>query len=465
MRRFGLVLLVIFSLFSLSAAQDGETRDAITDGGMQVTYPADYAATVDGPLSVSLNLFSTDQFVTITVRAGQSLRDNVAGDYTDAASFMEAYRNTAMGNFNDDNLSNEQLPNGNAVIQVYQSVLGAAVAIAVDLPDGELAVLEGFLFGVETLDPMREQLDLFKSIAGSIQLGAEAAEAPAVDTGEVVILDVPEGPLTPDQMPEGKLVFRDGVVMDIPEGWTLQEEEIENRASLQYGGSAFEGAVAVISFSDTEGYASFDDWKANVIGIVNAMMGGASDPEILEHPEGRTFEKYIGAEGTFAYYFIDFGQRVMEVQVTLFIPDADTRQAVLESLEAALRTAVRFQISSEAEANALMESVGAQTVVDAECFMASNTVSLEIGQSAIFTCPAGCTEGDGSIWGTDVYTDDSSVCLAAIHAGVITSEAGGNVVVTHQAGQDSYVGSDRNGIPTSDYGSWGGSFSVSAPPQ
>ncbi|WP_368671292.1 LCCL domain-containing protein [Corallococcus exiguus] len=68
--------------------------------------------------------------------------------------------------------------------------------------------------------------------------------------------------------------------------------------------------------------------------------------------------------------------------------------------------------------------------------------------------------GAGAVWGTDLYTDDSSVCVAAVHAGAITT-AGGTVVVAIQPGQASYTGTTRNGITTLSYGAWSGSFSLS----
>jgi LCCL domain-containing protein/VWA domain-containing protein len=66
----------------------------------------------------------------------------------------------------------------------------------------------------------------------------------------------------------------------------------------------------------------------------------------------------------------------------------------------------------------------------------------------------------GSLWGTELYTDDSSVCRAAVHAGVITS-AGGKVTIYPYGAQDSYEGSERRGVYSSDYGAWGGSFGFS----
>jgi hypothetical protein len=64
----------------------------------------------------------------------------------------------------------------------------------------------------------------------------------------------------------------------------------------------------------------------------------------------------------------------------------------------------------------------------------------------------------GSAWGTDTYTDDSSICTAAVHSGVITVEDGGSVVIEIAPGQASYQGSSANGVTTSDYGAFDGSF-------
>lgn len=73
-------------------------------------------------------------------------------------------------------------------------------------------------------------------------------------------------------------------------------------------------------------------------------------------------------------------------------------------------------------------------------------------------CTASAT-GSGSLWGTDVYTDDSSLCRAALHAGAVSS-SGGLIVATIAPGQASYASSTRNGVTSSAYGNWYGSFSV-----
>jgi len=42
----------------------------------------------------------------------------------------------------------------------------------------------------------------------------------------------------------------------------------------------------------------------------------------------------------------------------------------------------------------------------------------------VMSCPPGCVDSvqDPKVWGTLVYTQNSQICLAAIHAGVISSE-------------------------------------------
>jgi len=55
------------------------------------------------------------------------------------------------------------------------------------------------------------------------------------------------------------------------------------------------------------------------------------------------------------------------------------------------------------------------------------------------------------VWGTDVYTSSSGICAAAVHAGVITLNAGGRVTVTFQPKQETFIGSPRNKIESQDW--------------
>ena len=79
------------------------------------------------------------------------------------------------------------------------------------------------------------------------------------------------------------------------------------------------------------------------------------------------------------------------------------------------------------------------------------------GTRYTYSCPAGGTPS-GRLWGTDLYTDDSSVCTAAVHAGLIGAAQGGTVVIEIRSGAAAYTGSTRNGVSSRDYGNWSGSF-------
>ena len=79
-----------------------------------------------------------------------------------------------------------------------------------------------------------------------------------------------------------------------------------------------------------------------------------------------------------------------------------------------------------------------------------------VGQAVNVTCAPG--GAFATVWGTDIYTDDSSVCTAAVHAGRIMVATGGSVTIYPMAGQPAYVGSFRNGVTTQNFASFGGSF-------
>jgi hypothetical protein len=80
-------------------------------------------------------------------------------------------------------------------------------------------------------------------------------------------------------------------------------------------------------------------------------------------------------------------------------------------------------------------------------------------------CPAIAPEMVGtSVWGSKVYTDDSNICLAAIHDGRI-SLAGGRVNVWAAPGRVRYLSAARNGITSFDYLNFEGSFRFTPPPR
>jgi len=92
----------------------------------------------------------------------------------------------------------------------------------------------------------------------------------------------------------------------------------------------------------------------------------------------------------------------------------------------------------------------------------ANQLGGQAGQRFTLACPP-AGEIAGRLWGTDLYTNDSSICTAAVHSGLITTAAGGTVMIELRAGASSYRGTARRGVTSKDFGAWNGSFVFARP--
>lgn len=70
----------------------------------------------------------------------------------------------------------------------------------------------------------------------------------------------------------------------------------------------------------------------------------------------------------------------------------------------------------------------------------------------------------GRVWGDGIYTDDSRLAAAAVHAGMVQQGETGVVSVEILPGQDTYAAAERNGVASGSYGNWPGSFRILPPP-
>jgi hypothetical protein len=66
----------------------------------------------------------------------------------------------------------------------------------------------------------------------------------------------------------------------------------------------------------------------------------------------------------------------------------------------------------------------------------------------------------GTVWGTDVYTSDSPLAVAAVHAGVVKQGKTGVVKVKIVPSPGNFTGSTRNGVTTSGYGPHPGAYQI-----
>jgi hypothetical protein len=107
-----------------------------------------------------------------------------------------------------------------------------------------------------------------------------------------------------------------------------------------------------------------------------------------------------------------------------------------------------------------LTATGAPTVTEQVLLLDWNTHAMDLrgrlGQAFMFDCPS--NGRIAAVWGTGYYTDDSSICSAAVHAGLITARNGGRVTITIRPGAESYNGTNRNGVSSQRYGEWGGTF-------
>jgi len=98
--------------------------------------------------------------------------------------------------------------------------------------------------------------------------------------------------------------------------------------------------------------------------------------------------------------------------------------------------------------------------IEVGCSFNGQQLVGEIGSRHVVNCPAGCS-ATGSLWGTDVYTTESALCRAGIHAGLIT-DAGGTFAVVLEGGQPAYNGTARNGIKSGDHPQFSKSYRLSS---
>lgn len=100
----------------------------------------------------------------------------------------------------------------------------------------------------------------------------------------------------------------------------------------------------------------------------------------------------------------------------------------------------------------------AQAAVNVSCGDSVNGLNKKNAKAFSVVCPVNCKMG--SVWGSDVYTTDSAICVAAVHAGVIGAD-GGPVKVKLTAGKASYAGTVRNGVTSNQWATFDKSFTVS----
>ena len=108
-------------------------------------------------------------------------------------------------------------------------------------------------------------------------------------------------------------------------------------------------------------------------------------------------------------------------------------------------------------ANAVARSAPGEQVEIIEWNETASKLNGKLDQDFTYKCPQNGTVSS-DVQGTDIYTSGSSICSAAVHAGVITARNGGKVRITIIQGENFYNPSKRNGVVSSRYESYPWSF-------
>jgi len=160
-----------------------------------------------------------------------------------------------------------------------------------------------------------------------------------------------------------------------------------------------------------------------------------------------------------ALFMLNFGGNIDETKFSATLQKrSDTLSAWTSGTYKALNGLGKVYLSNELDtAKVFSSAIQATTQNDMQAYTTS-----DIGK--IYKMTITGAGGGGGVWGTDIYTNDSYIPAAAIHAGVITAGQTKEVYIKIVEGKNSYTASTRNGITTSDWGSWGLSYQFVSQP-
>ena len=71
-------------------------------------------------------------------------------------------------------------------------------------------------------------------------------------------------------------------------------------------------------------------------------------------------------------------------------------------------------------------------------------------------------ESNGPCWGTDVYTGDTAIAVAAVHMGLVKAGMSAIVRVEAVSPPTEFQGSARHGVTSHDFGRYGSAYRLAA---
>lgn len=471
---FAVLLLVTFagSVF----AQD-LSESITTSGGLTVRYPAEYEAYETEPLVIEVS----DPSSGLIVAVGDAITEAFGIIAESPLTTINAMRQLLAEDSGEDiemGEVEEITLGGRPAVRFAAAAFNEQVMIySFRLSDDTLAV------GIVQVGEDGPALEAMIAIAEPVFLSAEY-DATNTGTGvgsnmsgepieiiEPVTPDVVEGsdvippvgePLRLDQMPEGLVVFRTNAVIDRPQDWETDETAVVY-SSVSFFRSNYMESLLIMDMETLE----FDLIKEINLPILSAMSSDENfDPETLRRdetlPDGRAMQIYSSRsiEDAFGITVLILVELLPDrwgiVQASNYDMTSDGEAFEAEIVE--LARSFRFDVTADPRNSYITLEDGSVALLRTFQCYDTDFGLFDEGDSVTGICPAGCDPT--VIWGTDIYTNDSGICTAAAHAGVITLAEGGPITIIREPGRDEYPASTQNGITSDSWGSWGGSFRV-----
>ena len=454
----------------VAAAQPLDNTFA-TDAGLSVSYPAAWSAAQVGELKIDVT--HADGWL-IAIAAGSDANYEFSGEvYAPPAEIMQHFVDFMIlvgSTVGAETAAPIEIGIVAGLYQTFVTNTGVPFeAVAFTLPDG-MSVLALLGHQGDPVPVPSEIRETFFAVLSSVSFEAPASvtEPDPFAADDVVEDDaaIPDGAVRISDLAPGTLRFEGGIETAYPDGWMIYTDipYIEHNISLIYGESIFNySALAVINVQDSADM-SIETFRQELLPMSALLYTGQEDfdpaRDIVTEtlPDGRVLE-YLDvseAEGIRGNAYATTLDARYWVWVILTVLDPD----MVEERAADVQTLLR-ELTLDLPDDVVVHEGFHLQLEPATCdrVLTSSDVS-ERAPYALFACPAGCADESYSIWGSDIYTLDSSVCAAAIHAGAFADADGGTVLATWQPGQESYASTERNAILTMDYGSWGNSFMV-----
>ncbi len=382
----------------------------------------------------------------------------------------------ALGGFEGDPTSIE-LANGTGAMMAGEIPnFGPGTVVAVDT---EFGLLVAFVVA-ESGTPSDEFILVAQDIIGSVSIDPNAVPAPTEEpTAEPTAEPDENGdatavtcPIPLKELPELTVQFCLGAQFEYTENWSLFDgtENVDTYVSL--GTEGF-GVTLSATITETSQYYNQTVYKTDIVKYTAEAIGDKDydavkswttlkdeDGILIEVYDPRTTLDLKDSDLAQVVYIVTLNSDLFVTYTFSYLPlfaDEDD-VATIEGIVLSTKL-TDFYTGTPAA----IELDGEQVfVTDLECGTSTYGFNYTEDKIEVYVvnCPI-CQGAEGSVWGTDIYTDDSSVCLAAAHAGTIDLEIGGLLLVTMGDGLEKYIGSEANGVTSRDYGAWGASFTTS----